>query len=149
MNKNSKFFLVISKPLGRCSICVSRALMAALASWICYGISYGFIQIVALYISSLLTMLWIAHILAYSVRNAQEERADGSSINDRRKLFKLIKMTAVIAAASAIPSRAFAMGSCGSCGQGVYSNVECYRDGYDGRCYRCRSCGSHCGDYVC
>jgi len=143
--------IYVWKNLGHCKTCISKAFLAAAGVWTLSTIvsppAWPFVVTCAVF----LTALWITHFVVHTIKKFSAvgpttESAAASS--GRRKALLFVRALAVSAAASTIPSNAFAMGSCGSCGAGR-TDYQCYRDGYDGRCYRCRSCGQGCGDYVC
>ncbi|WP_407046132.1 DUF3624 family protein [Mesorhizobium abyssinicae] len=136
--------------LGNCSKCVRTSLWVALGLWLFSMASPpGSTAFLALCIvASAASLLWLAHIMAYAIK-AKAADSDRDPVDlSRRSAMSLARQFAFALIVTSVPSRAFAMGSCGSCPQPV-ADGDCYRDDYNGGCARCRSCGNNCGDVVC
>lgn len=142
--------------LGSCSRCTRQAFRFSALSWVLtlfcayYSPSLVFQSIFAL--SVCLTLLWIAHLVAYSTRAISAKVAGNANIDgktrmvissSRRDFLPLFaRVLAGAALASAITSPAFADSACGG------FNGECKpcarRNSANTDCEWCHSCGSNC-----
>jgi predicted SprT family Zn-dependent metalloprotease len=140
--------------LGYCTTCTKTAFIAAGGGWIvAFAVQTSPVLLfIATAFACVLTVLWVAHLLVYTQKTIVVPANDKASPTTmpRRTVLRFARTLALAAIASAVPRYAFAMGSCGSCTQSVPGG-ECWRAANDGtdNCYRCRSCGDHCGDTVC
>lgn len=144
-----RFASIFLRPLGSCSVCTSRAFLCATGSLIASLFFGGPLKVGTEILTALLFALWVAHLLAHAIRAATANKQTPGVVDPQfRQMLFGAKAFLISAATSFIPSTAFAMGSCGSCNS-FASDYHCWRDGYDGNCYKCRSCGNDCGDNVC
>jgi hypothetical protein len=101
-----------------------------------------------LVLASGLTLLWVAHAIAFllRIRLPREDKLD----RGRRSSFALLgRGVAAVALISFLPTEVQAQyGGCGGDGCG-----DCYRPFWPregGRiCWRCHSCGNNCGGQTC
>lgn len=130
--------------LGSCSVCTSRAFLFCVGLWIIYALSAGALGALLLFAALVATFLWLSHLIAYAMKNATRLPREYKSENllAKRRSLQFLRYMGAAMLTSMLPTTAFAMGSCGSCGQGIYSNPQCYRDDYNGGCIKCHSCGS-------
>lgn len=107
--------------LGRCQFCIRTALLVALAAWACAGAAFLWLVPLALPLAAVaaaLTMLWLAHLLAFAWRAATHREAGTADQPNlaRRDFFPVfIRAAAFIAASSAVPALA-----AGQCPPGFY-----------------------------
>jgi hypothetical protein len=108
--------------LGRCPLCTRKAFLATLAAWIItIGASITVKPSIWLSISTicalLLTMLWMAHIVAFSLKSSSASKFTTADFDPaRREIFSIFAKTAVTAAfASALPTISYAQGRGQNC----------------------------------
>jgi hypothetical protein len=140
---------IIWRHMGNCTACTAKAFLAASVAWLLSIFATGEAWTVSTVLAAALTTLWLTHVIVYAKKTVVSADSEATSVVlARRRALLLAKAIGVAAVGSAISSKVFAMGSCGSCGT-LRNDWQCWRDGLDGQCYRCRSCGSNCGEYVC
>lgn len=138
-----------SQKLGSCRVCTAKAFWASAGAWFLAFFMWPETKEIFAF-AGILTVLWALHIFFYALKatRAEKQKTELGDSASRRDVLHFIKVAGLATAGSIMPLQAFAMGSCGSCGAGR-TDYHCFRDGYDGNCYRCRSCGNDCGDDVC
>lgn len=77
----------LGRHLGQCGLCIGLALVSAVVFWAGYGylrnVQHAYLlDWIALGFAILVTLLFIAHTLAYLARFRNRERAPASSIAD-------------------------------------------------------------------
>lgn len=143
--------------VGTCPTCMRISFAVMLSSWVLLACALFFTSaasIVVAVLSTALTVLWIAHIVA---RSAQSIRTWVIPENQSRRLAIRKAVMAVLGAAamSAMSSKAYADSGCGGwagnsgCAPLTGPWARCYRQRTDCSYYACRSCGNDCGDTVC
>lgn len=114
--------------LGRCAFCMRRAFLAAAGSWCGTLVLYlldveVYWQWLALAVASAMTLLWLAHLFAYSVKAVTREapeRTDGGVPNRTRRalLRRFVTIFTVAAACTVSPAYAKSCSLDGNIGWG-------------------------------
>ena len=140
--------------LGHCPRCMRKCAQAMLIGYMVTSVliftSAPWVLLApSTALSTLLTVLWLAHLLTYSFRSSRDREGPGSIAARRKAMRHFLKSLAAMALATAIPAAmqtAWA-GNCSvTCPNGTSSSNSC-SDPQNCRCYcdgsgnaRCDSC---------
>jgi hypothetical protein len=144
--------------VGTCPTCMRISFVSMILSWLLLYVAVvsDLNAMLPIAIGSAgLTFVWLAHV---TVRPIQSMLADQPHSKARRGALKtLAKGVLAATLVSAFPWQAYALSGCGGwagnsgcrrCKDGTIV-TRCERQDSDCTCYRCRSCGNDCGNYVC
>jgi hypothetical protein len=147
---------LLTVKLGYCSKCTRKAFQTATTAWAFTAVAVVFdlprVAMSLCVIATVLSFLWIAHIIAYARKKTKATRnneANSTTIkptvitSSRRELFPLFaRILAGAALGSVIATPAFADSACGG------FNGECKpcarRNDANSPCEWCHSCGANC-----
>lgn len=129
----SKVRAEINAKLGRCAVCMRQCFVAAVSAWavslaLWLVIAIHLIADVALVAATCLTVLWIAHLVAYASRMAAASEGHVTSahkISRREAIPTFARAFGAIALSTALPVCAAAAQSCCDCSKCNSNQVCC------------------------
>lgn len=139
--------------LGRCSLCLRKAFQMSALAWaltlvLFVASSSSAIWRIAFVVSVSLTVLWIAHVLAFSARStalAPSRRSETFDAGRRRVWLIILRASGLAVLASATLRPAFAESPCGGWpDQGLPCGPCERRNTVNSECEPCHSCGQDC-----
>jgi hypothetical protein len=141
--------------LGYCSRCTRKAFLASLTTWLIVAVISTVTQSQTLLLMSitgaiLVTIIWLSHLYAFSIRIARINNSTGEIDPERRAVLPMLARTAILAGlASAAPSLSFAQEKCGlfNCLPGQMCCAKSCPGGKTG--YTCCESAAKCYNNMC
>lgn len=138
----------LSSKLGECSYCMRKAFQSAIGTFASVAVAIYLTAptLIVLSLASLavlLTLLWIAHLIAFASRRANSHRLPSGSVTRRSVVTTFARAFVGVALATSVPSRAVAANCSVTCPNGTTASRTCD----DGKGCTCR-CNNN-GNAVC